>query len=71
MSAFPNTISIEVCADTHAVSVWAGVERWGVKADCTTINSISVAPANIGDYTHVSFLHKKSGSPLSTVSIVM
>ena len=49
MSAFPNAVSIQVGSDAHAVAVGTSVEWWGVEADCASINSISIASADVGD----------------------
>ena len=50
MSPFPNAIPIEVGTDAHAIAVWTGVKGWGVEDDCTTINTITEMPMDVGNF---------------------
>ena len=70
VSALPNAVSIQVGSDAHAVAVGTGVEWWGVEADCASINSISIAPADVGnlpDEYSVSGFHIEDVLPEAVV----
>ena len=56
VSALPNAVSIQVGSDAHAVAVGTGVERWGVEADCASINSISIASLERSRFSKIATL---------------
>ena len=50
VSPFLNAVTIEVGTDAHAIAVWTGVKGRRVEDDCTTINTITEMPVDVGDF---------------------